>query len=75
MIKFELGKKYKTTLIVDSSIELTAEILKRTDKTVWIKDKHGDTSRHKVRNYYNEYEYFDLGNYSMAPGFSADRVA
>lgn len=69
MIKFEVGKTYATRSICDHGCIYTIEVIKRTDKTVTYKED--DTVRRAKIRFIDDYEYIRVGNYSMAPNFSA----
>ncbi|MGX9755756.1 hypothetical protein ACWYRQ_05750 [Clostridioides difficile] len=69
MIKFEVGKTYATRSICDHDCIYTIEVIKRTDKTVTYKED--DTVRRAKIRFSDDYEYIRVGNYSMAPNFSA----
>ncbi|HFL3570497.1 TPA: hypothetical protein ACG3PM_003810 [Clostridioides difficile] len=69
MIKFEVGKTYATRSICDHDCIYTIEVIKRTDKTITYKEY--DTVRRAKIRFNDDYEYIRVGNYSMAPNFSA----
>ncbi|MDL5065804.1 hypothetical protein QRX11_04630 [Clostridioides difficile] len=69
MIKFEVGKTYATRSICDHDCIYTIEVIKRTDKTITYKED--DTVRRAKIRFSDDYEYIRVGNYSMAPNFSA----
>ncbi|AXU28703.1 hypothetical protein CDIF102859_03002 [Clostridioides difficile] len=69
MIKFEVGKTYATRGVCDHDCMFTIEVIKRTDKTLTYKDD--DTVRRAKIRFNDDYEYIRVGNYSMAPNFSA----
>jgi hypothetical protein len=70
--KFEVGKSYKVQSICDSGCVFSYEIVKRTEKCVWILG-HGRKAitldRRGVEQVYPE------GRLSMAPRIVADRDA
>lgn len=69
---FEVGATYFCRSICDSDCIFSFEIIKRTDKTVWIKS----ASRTKARRVrvWDGVECIDPhGRYSMSPILSADR--
>ena len=66
MTKFEVGKKYSCRSIADRDCIFEFEIIKRTEKTVVIKDGLKE-KRCKIHSE-NEEEYiYPLGKYSMCP--------
>ncbi len=69
MIKFEIGKTYTTRSVCDHDCVFTIEVIKRTDKTITYKED--DTVRRAKIRFNNDCEYIRIGNYSMAPNFSA----
>ncbi|AXU74686.1 hypothetical protein CDIF28670_01076 [Clostridioides difficile] len=69
MIKFEIGKTYATRSVCDHDCMFTIEVIKRTDKTITYKED--DTVRRAKIRFSDDYEYIRVGNYSMAPNFSA----
>ncbi|MCM4100960.1 hypothetical protein ND433_11935 [Clostridioides difficile] len=69
MIKFEIGKTYATRSVCDYDCMFTIEVIKRTDKTITYKED--DTVRRAKIRFNDDYEYIRVGNYSMAPNFSA----
>lgn len=73
MIKFEVGKTYATRSICDHDCIYTIEVIKRTDKTITYKEY--DTVRRAKIRFNDDYEYIRVGNYSMAPNFSAKGLA
>nr|WP_271642905.1 hypothetical protein [Clostridioides difficile] len=72
MIKFEVGKTYATRSICDHDCIYTIEVIKRTDKTITYKED--DTVRRAKIRFSDDYEYIRVGNYSMAPNFSAKNL-
>lgn len=69
MMKFEIGKTYTTRNVCDYDCVFTIEVIKRTDKTITYKEE--DTVRRAKIRFNNDCEYIRIGNYSMAPNFSA----
>ncbi len=69
MIKFEVGKTYATRSVCDHDCMFTIGVIKRTDKTITYKED--DTVRRAKIRFSDDYEYIRVGNYSMAPNFSA----
>ncbi|EGT4048681.1 hypothetical protein ERM65_11935 [Clostridioides difficile] len=72
MIKFEVGKTYATRSVCDHDCMFTIEVIKRTDKTITYKEY--DTVRRAKIRFNDDYEYIRVGNYSMAPNFSAKNL-
>lgn len=72
MCKFEIGKKYQMRSICDSDCKWTYEVIKRTDKTVWLSDGK-ETTRVKIYTHDNSECVRPLGVYSMAPVLRAER--
>ncbi|VIF62545.1 Uncharacterised protein [Clostridioides difficile] len=72
MIKFEVGKTYATRSICDHDCIYTIEVIKRTDKTITYKED--DSVRRAKIRFSDYYEYIRVGNYSMAPNFSAENM-
>ena len=75
--RFEVGKTYATSSICDHNCVFSYTIIKRTAKTVVIRDKFGDTRRCKLHNGYHGAEcIYPQGVYSMCPVLDAtDLVA
>ncbi|HGL5964104.1 TPA: hypothetical protein ACKFJN_002665 [Clostridioides difficile] len=72
MIKFEVGKTYATRSVCDHDCIYTIQVIKRTDKTITYKEE--DTVRRAKIRFNNVCEYIRIGNYSMAPNFSAENI-
>lgn len=72
MIKFEVGKTYATRSVCDHDCMFTIEVIKITDKTITYKED--DTVRRAKIRFSDDYEYIRVGNYSMAPNFSAKNL-
>jgi len=73
VIKFKTGETYKTRMICDSDQIISFEIVKRTPKTVTIKDIFNrDLIRKKIATIDGIETIFPLGKYSMAPVLKAD---
>lgn len=73
MLKFETGKTYWTRSICDHECIYRFEILKRTEKTVWIK-YHNKTKARRVYTGFDGNEAIDPhGRYSMSPTLSAGK--
>ena len=72
--KFETGKKYFCRSICDSDCVFEFEVVKRTEKTITIKNWMGETKRKKI-TIENGIEYiYPLGQYSMAPTLRSNKV-
>lgn len=80
MKTFKEGKKYFGRSICDTDCIIRIQIVKRTNSFVTVKfyDKNHDwptkQTRFKVQTS-RDIEYIQLGQYSMAPIISADRLA
>lgn len=82
MSKFEKNKQYTNNYICDSNLYCTYEVIKRTDKTVWIirilknESPYGDIIRKKIHiSYDGSHEYiYPNGIYSMAFTLHADKA-
>jgi hypothetical protein len=72
MAKFETGKTYFTRSIGDHDCIHKFEILKRTDKSVWVK-VHGEIVRRAIEIHGNTEAFYPFGKYSMAATITADR--
>ena len=72
--KFEIGKTYETRSVGDYNCIFSITVLKRTAKTITIKnwDNREATKRVKIDD---GVEYFHDGSYSMAPIFKASKEA
>lgn len=76
--EFKVGKTYATSSICDHNCIFSYTIIKRTEKTVTIRDKFGSEKRCKIhRDDYRPIEYiYPQGIYSMCPVLDAgDLVA
>ena len=65
--KFEVGKKYYCHSIADSDCIFEFEVVKRTEKTVTIKDSFGKEKRRNIKLSDGEEYIYPLGKYSMSP--------
>lgn len=70
-IRFEEGATYEMHFIGDADLRPHFKCIKRTAKTATFKGFDGEILTRKIRNYSN-CESITKGNYSMAPGISAD---
>ena len=75
MISFQTGTEYSTRSICDSECVFTVNIIRRTAKSVWIKDMNGETVRRSIQVVDGVEEFFPYGKYSMAPVIKATTVA
>jgi hypothetical protein len=72
--KFIVGITYATRSAVDADQVTAFEILRRTDKSVWIKHR-GEEVRRSIRVGADDVERFDpYGRYSLSLVISADRT-
>lgn len=71
MIKFETGTEYSTRSICDSECVFTVNIIRRTARSVWIKDMNGETVRRSIHVLDGVEFFFPYGKYSMAPVIKA----
>ena len=68
MKKFIVGESYSGRFICNSDSKFTFKIVKRTEKTVTIKnDLDGEIKRCKIHNFENIESIYPLGKYSMCP--------
>lgn len=66
-MQFQVGKTYSTRSICDSECVYSFQILKRTEKCVWI-NRNGKPTRRTVRVDRDGVESIDPhGRYSMSP--------
>jgi hypothetical protein len=70
-MKFETGKTYFTRSIGDHDCIHKFEILKRTDKSVWVR-VHGEIVRRAIEIHGNTEAFYPFGKYSMAATITAD---
>lgn len=75
MEAFKIGNTYKMNWIGDSELKTFIKIIKRTDKSVTIKDMDtGAPKRFKINIYDNSEYIFPTGRYSMAPVLRAKNI-
>lgn len=78
MKKFEVGKTYSMRSACDHNCVWTYTVISRTAQTITISDGK-ETKRCRVSKSISEYfgrEFiYPLGQYSMAPILSADKIA
>lgn len=77
--KFEVGKMYYTHSLANYDTIITIKVIKRTPKTVTIKELSGwpinhNTFRVHEESFGDKTEWISLGNYSMAPVVRASRI-
>lgn len=71
MIRFEVGKVYAHRWICNWDSISTYKVVKRTDKSIWIKGDDGKTKMRRVRNVDGVEVCDPSGRYSMSPILSA----
>lgn len=78
MKKFEVGKKYSMRSICDHNCVWEYTVIKRTACTITLEGKEG-VKTYRISKGYSEYRkaetLFPLGQYSMCPILSADKIA
>ncbi len=75
MKTFTANTEYKMNWIGDADLKTIIKVIKRTAKTITIKDLHSaDLKRCKIHVYDNEEYIFPTGQYSMAPVLKAGKV-
>ncbi len=72
--KFEVGRTYTVRSICDYECVFKFEVVKRTEKTVWL-NSSGTIRARRVRIYDNTECCDPHGRYSMSPVLTADKVA
>ena len=70
MTKFEVGRVYSVRSICDYDCIFQFEVVKRTDKTVWLKSG-GKVKARRVRDWDGAEACDPHGRYSMSPVLSA----
>jgi len=76
MTKFETGKSYFCRSVCDYDCVWTFKVIKRTAKSIWVKDaQNGETIRKAVKVWNNSETINPLGSYSMAPILRAEHAA
>jgi len=74
--KFETGRRYSVNSIGDSNCWWHFEIVRRTAKSVWIREVGSDEIKRKAIRVWHDgsAEAIDpLGSYSMSPSLKADQ--
>lgn len=72
MAEFEVGKTYATHSVCDHDCIFSYTIVKRTEKTITIRNKFGKVKRCKLHNNGQAEYIFPEGIYSMCPVLEAD---
>jgi hypothetical protein len=72
--KFEVGNTYTVRSICDYDCVFKFEVVKRTEKTVWL-SAHGKIRARRVRIWDGVEACDPHGRYSMSPVLTADKVA
>ena len=67
MKKFEIGKTYSTRSACDYECVFSFEVVRRTEKTVWIKDRMQGIKGRRVEIDEGVEMIRPYGSYSMAP--------
>ena len=71
MKRFEIGAKYTMNFVGDHDLVITYTVIDRTEKTITIKDDHGEVKKCRINTTLSNYDgaecVFPLGRYSMAP--------
>jgi len=76
MKTFETGNTYKMNWIGDADMVTLIKVVKRTEKTITIKDLHSpELIRCKINIHDNSEYIFPTGKYSMAPVLKAAKLA
>lgn len=79
MKKFEVGSTYQMHSICDSNCIWTYKVIARTACTITLEDDHGEVKRCRINQAWSKVRdaetVLPLGNYSMAPALSADKMA
>lgn len=76
-VQFKVGETYSATAACDSDCHFKFTVIRRTEKSLWLKDLSGikkEVYRVKIQNFDNAAEVCSpLGNYAMAPLLKANR--
>lgn len=79
MKKFEVGNWYSMRSVCDHNCVWSYVVIKRTAKTITLMDDKGSTKTCRINAQYSAHRnaetVFPLGQYSMCPTLSADKVA
>ena len=70
--RFKVGKTYETRSACDYDCIFSFKIMKRTDSSVWVRERDGKISRRSIRVYSGAEHFRPFGSYSMAPVISAN---
>jgi hypothetical protein len=65
--QFKAGNTYSMRSVCDHNCIWTYEVVRRTAKSVWLKDSKGDVKRCVVSVYDGAEHVMPKGRYSMAP--------
>jgi hypothetical protein len=74
MVKFEAGKTYWTRSIGDHDCVFTIKVLRRTERTIFIRDTRGERAL-RVNAFAGVEQVKPFGTYSMCPIIRADKVS
>lgn len=74
IIKFEAGKSYQVRSIGDRDCVWTFEVLKRTEKSIWVRGSEHKNKRLGISIYNGEEMVKPFGTFSMAPTLCAGGV-
>lgn len=74
VVAFKTGRKYSCTSICDSECVWIFEVVKRTLKSLWIKDDEGNIIRKKIKLFMDEETISPKGTYSMSPMLRASKI-
>lgn len=78
MVRFEIGKVYECRSICDYDCVWTYTVIARTASTITIVDNHTrKIQRNRILGFSKQFgveTVYPLGNYSMCPSLSADRM-
>ncbi len=78
MVQFEIGKSYYCRSICDYDCIWSYTVVARTKATVTLRDDDsGEIQKNRILGFSKEFgveKVYPLGNYSMCPTLSADKV-
>lgn len=74
-VKFQVGESYYDRSACDWDCIFRFEIVRRTEKSVWIRDRHDDSKvvRRAIRVYDGVESFSPFGSYSMSAVVTAER--
>ncbi|WP_299377491.1 hypothetical protein [uncultured Kiloniella sp.] len=78
MTKFKANTTYTLCFIGDTDVKVDMTIIKRTEKSIWIKNPRNKSEiiRKSVKVGFDDVEYIlPYGNCSMSPSLPADKPA